>query len=42
MGAALFFSTGAAILSTTHPDRVGTWLGIYNAAFGLGSGLGLI
>ncbi|MGC8606415.1 MAG: MFS transporter [Vulcanisaeta sp.] len=41
IGAALFFSTGATILSTTYPDRVGTLLGIYNAAFGLGSGIGL-
>ncbi|MGC9153849.1 MAG: MFS transporter, partial [Vulcanisaeta sp.] len=42
MGAALFFSTGAAILSMTYPERSGTLLGIYNAAFGLGSGLGLV
>ncbi|ADN51587.1 MFS transporter [Vulcanisaeta distributa] len=41
IGAALFFSTGAAILSTAYPERVGTLLGIYNAAFGLGSGIGL-
>ncbi|WP_243666232.1 MFS transporter [Vulcanisaeta sp. JCM 16159] len=41
VGAALFFSTGAAILSTAYPERVGTLLGIYNAAFGLGSGIGL-
>jgi MFS family permease len=42
IGAALFFSTGAAILSTSYPERVGTLLGVYNAAFGLGSGLGLV
>ncbi len=41
IGAALFFSTGAAILSTAYPEKVGTLLGIYNAAFGLGSGIGL-
>ena len=41
VGAALFFSTGAAMLSTAYPERVGTLLGIYNAAFGLGSGVGL-
>ncbi len=41
IGAALFFSTGAAVLSTAYPERVGTLLGIYNAAFGLGSGIGL-
>ncbi len=42
VGAALFFSTAATVLTSLYPGHVGLMLGIYNASFGIGAGLGLV
>lgn len=41
VGASLFFSTGAAVLTILNEKEIGKVLGIYNAAFSLGGIIGL-
>ncbi|ARM75029.1 MFS transporter [Acidianus manzaensis] len=41
VGASMFFSTGAAILTLLNEKNVGKVLGIYNAAFSIGGIIGL-
>jgi MFS family permease len=42
VGAALFFASAGGVLSGLYPTKPGAVMGIYNAAFALGGGLGLV
>ena len=42
IGAALFFSTAATVVTNLYPGREGLMLGIYNAMFSAGAGVGLV
>ena len=42
IGAALFFSTAATVVTNLYPGREGLMLGIYNAVFSAGAGVGLV
>ncbi|WP_291766973.1 MFS transporter [Caldivirga sp. UBA161] len=42
IGAALFFSTAATVITNLYPGKEGLMLGIYNAVFSAGAGVGLV
>jgi MFS family permease len=42
VGAALFFASAGGVLSSLYPSRPGTVMGLYNAFFAMGGGLGLV
>jgi MFS family permease len=42
VGAALFFASAGGVLSDLYPGKPGAVMGLYNAAFALGGGLGLV
>ena len=42
VGAALFFASAGGVLSSLYPTKPGAVMGLYNAAFALGGGLGLV
>ena len=42
VGAALFFASAGGVLSSLYPSKPGAVMGLYNAAFALGGGLGLV
>jgi predicted MFS family arabinose efflux permease len=41
VGAALFFASAAGVLSSLYPSKPGTIMGLYNAFFAMGGGVGL-
>jgi cyanate permease len=42
VGAAMFFASAGGVLSNLYPTKPGAVMGLYNAAFALGGGLGLV
>lgn len=42
VGAALFFASAGGVLSSLYPSKPGAVMGLYNAAFAMGGGLGLV
>lgn len=42
VGAALFFASAGGVLSSLYPSEPGAVMGLYNAAFAMGGGLGLV